>query len=39
MNVNIAKQSPFNNLSSPTRKEEYEMRDLLIFFEDLFKKD
>ena len=29
MNVKITKQSPFNSLSSPTRKEEHEKRDFL----------
>ena len=40
MNVKITKQSPFSSLSSPTRKEEPEKRDLLRkVWEYLMKKD
>jgi hypothetical protein len=40
MNVKITNQSPFYYLSSPTRKEEHESRELMRnFLEDLIKKD
>ena len=40
MNVKITKQSHFNRLSSPTRKEEHECRDSLRkVLEDLIKKE
>ena len=38
MNVKITKQSPFNYLSSPTRRVEHENRELIReYFEDLTK--
>ena len=40
MNVKITQQRPFNYLSSPTKKVEYESRELMRkVFEDLVQKD